>query len=76
MDGKIDTLFVQHNTDIFGVYDWENKHVIHDEQKEIHNISLTNLVALQTFTQGGKVYVLEADEMPIKECAVIALFRY
>jgi len=76
VDGKIDTLFVQHNTDIFGAYDWENKHVILDEQKEIHNISLTNLVALQTFTQGGKVYVLEADEMPIKECAVIALFRY
>ena len=76
VNGKIDTLFVQNGIDLFGIYNKESGHVRLDKQKEIYNSSLTNLTSLYTFMQGGKVYLLEPDEMPVKGRPINALFRY
>ena len=76
LNGKIDTLFIEKDTDVFGVYDKENNTVSIDVKHEIHNASLTNLAALQTFDQGGQVYFLSAEKMPVKESSMNAIFRY
>jgi len=76
VNGKIDTLFIQKNADLFGIYNSETGCVRIDKRKEINNASLDNLTSMSTFKQGGKVYFMEADEMPIKDRPLNALFRY
>lgn len=75
-NGKIESLFIEEQKDMFGVYDPTTKHITIDEQKKINNASLFNLIALQTIMQGGKVYVLKPEDMPLKGEAICALLRY
>lgn len=64
-NGKIDTLFCENLTDIFGSYKEKGNTVITTESKENDNtISLMNLAAIKTFLKGGEVYLLDKEEMP------------
>lgn len=74
--GKIDTLFVQQKEDVFGTYNSAKGCLIIDSRKEMRNISLLNMAAIYTFLQGGNVYFLEAEEMPVKNTPMNALFRF
>ena len=76
ISGKIDTLFVEKNSDEFGLYNVENGNLILDTKKEIQNSSLTNLAAVQTFLNKGNVYELDSKEMPVKGRPLNAIFRY
>ena len=74
--GKIDTLFVQQKEDVFGTYNNTKGCLILDSRKEIRNISLLNMAAISTFLQGGNVYFLEKEEMPVKNTPVNAMLRF
>lgn len=74
--GKIDTLFVQQKEDVFGAYNSAKGCLILDSRKEMRNISLLNMAAINTFLQGGNVYFLEAEEMPVKNIPMNALLRF
>ena len=74
--GKIDTLFIAKDTDLFGVYNKETNKVRFDDSRDVHNISLINYAALQTFNQGGKVFEIEQNEMPVKSEPITAIYRY
>lgn len=76
VDGKIDTLFVDKNTDLFGVYNEVSRHLILNDHKEIQNGSLVNLASINTFLKGGEVYLLDTHEMPEQGRLFNALFRY
>ena len=76
MNGTIDTLFIVADQDVFGLFDKEKGKVIHDDKRLPQNLSLTNKAALDTYLQGGKVYLQDADTMPIKESIMSAIFRY
>lgn len=76
LDGKIDTLFVQNSTDIWGIYDPEKRYVRVDEEPLPSSVSLLNKAAIKTFLNGGKVYLLEKDEMPNPHSKLNALYRY
>lgn len=74
--GKIDTLFVEKGKDIFGIYD-EIKHKVEmRENPEITHVSLLNMAAIKTFLQGGKVYLMDRDDMPNPYSKVNALYRF
>lgn len=74
--GKIETLFIEDNTDLYGTYNMENKHISIDKQKQVNNASLLNLTAIHTIKQGGKVFLLNSEEMPVKGEPLNALLRY
>ncbi len=76
LHGKVDTLFIAEGTDVFGTYNAKENRVTLQDQRDPHNISLTNLAAMETFRQGGKVYFLPLAKMPVKESSINALFRY
>jgi hypothetical protein len=76
LDGKIDSLFVENGADIWGIYDPEKRHVRVDEESLPSSVSLLNKTAIKTFLNGGKVYLLENDEMPNPHSKVNALYRY
>lgn len=76
LSGRIETLFVAENADVFGIYDQDDQEVIEEPQHTLQNTSLINLAALQTYGQGGNVYFLPKDEMPVKESLMNAIFRF
>jgi len=73
LSGKVDTLFLTNDLNIWGTYDPDKSKVKIDERSEVYNTSLTNLAAVQTFLQGGHVYNMSEESLP---SAVCALFRY
>ena len=76
LNGIVDTLFIENEKDIFGTFDLKTNRVIIDKSKNISNTSLTNLAAIETFRQGGKVFLLSAEDMPVKNSNLNAIFRY
>lgn len=76
ISGKIETLFIEKNTDEYGIYNKENGKLILSPSKEVQNASLTNLAAIKTFMNGGKVFLLNTEEMPAQGRSLNAIFRY
>ena len=76
LEGKIDTLFIENQADIWGIYDLEKMHVRIDEEPLPTSVSLLNKAAVKTFLNGGQVYLLQKDEMPNRYSKVNALYRY
>lgn len=76
INGKIDTLFVQNGADEFGVFDQQTNRLMFRKKTELNNASLSDLSAVSTFMQGGKVYFLASEEMPDKGHPMNALLRY
>lgn len=75
--GKVDALFCENNEDIFGNYKEENNSIIVTQSEEAdHTISLMNVAAIQTFLNGGEVYLLAKEEMPNQASRINALYRY
>lgn len=74
--GRIDTLFLEKNSDVFGVYDLTTGGISIQEQQNLANVSLTNLAAKKVYEQGGYIYLLGKHEMPDGSSDINALFRY
>jgi len=74
--GRIDTLFLQNRTDIYGLFEPKENEVDIQDEKTISNTSLLNLAAIHTFKNGGKVFLMEPEDMPEPDTTVNALFRY
>lgn len=76
-NGKIDTLFCENRTDIFGSYKEKNELVIISQEDENnHIISLMNVAVIKTFLNGGEVYLLDKKDMPNSNSKINALYRY
>lgn len=76
ISGRVDTLFLQRGAQVFGIYDPAERALETEEKKTVANASLTNLTAVRTFLQGGKVFLMEPDQMPETDTEINALFRY
>ena len=63
-EDKIETLYVSASNGVYGVYDNYNKTTIIDTHKKETSTSLLNLIAIQTFLNGGKVYVIPPHKTP------------
>ena len=74
--GKVDTLFVNNDEHVWGKFKAEeNKAIVHDE-KEAGDMELINWSAIHTYLTNGDVYILEPEEMPVKDRPLNALYRY
>ena len=75
--GKIETLFCENKEDIYGNYTNENGEIkVTVSENPEESISLMNVAAINTFLQGGNVYLLEKEDMPDANSRVNALYRY
>lgn len=76
-NGKVDTLFCENKSDIFGNYKKENNSITVEQSEENNGaISLMNVAAINTFLNGGEVYLLDNEEMPNPNSRINALYRY
>ena len=76
INGRIDTLFLQNRSDIFGRYDPSANEVEMEDEKNISNTSLLNLAAVRTFLQKGQVFLVEPEEMPEQGTLANAILRF
>ncbi|MGB3534902.1 MAG: hypothetical protein WBA13_15495 [Microcoleaceae cyanobacterium] len=72
---RIDTLFIAANQQKWGQFDPDENTVNLHSQPQPEDDDLLNLAALQTFLNGGTVYVTESKEVP-DEAVAAAIFRY
>lgn len=76
VQGRVDTLFLEKNLEIFGTFNRETNEVEIHPFPVLPAVSLTNLAAKRVFEQGGRVYILEKRDMPDIMSDISALFRY
>ena len=75
VNGQVDTLFVAENAQKWGKFDSQaNKLEIHDQANQ-DSVDLLDYAAGNTFLQGGKVYILQPEQMPENQM-VVATLRY
>ncbi|MCB0666926.1 MAG: hypothetical protein KDC80_13920 [Saprospiraceae bacterium] len=76
VEGRVDKLLIADQEDIWGIYNPSQKEVKIDNTHTSHNISLTNLAAMQTLIHGGEVYVTSRESLPPEDLRLYALYRY
>lgn len=73
--GRIATLFVARDVQVWGRYDAEKVSVHVHPEMQAGDQDLLDLAAMQTFANGGAVYVLDQDAIPGGE-RLAAILRY
>lgn len=76
VDGRIDVLFLQKDSDRYGLYDKVNRSLIIDSDMKPYHASLYNMAAMHTWMNGGQVYQVDPKEMPFTGTAINAVYRY
>ncbi len=76
VNGRVDTLFMNKDKEAYGLFDKENNSVIIDNARLPQNASLYNMMAVNTLLNKGNVYLMDADDMPLKNTNANALLRY
>jgi len=73
--GRIGSLFITKGYQQWGIFDPDNNKVELHEKLESGSKGLTDVAAVQTFLNGGDVFVLPQENMP-DEARLAAVFRY
>jgi hypothetical protein len=73
--GRIETIFVANGRETWGRYDVDGDATTIETQQSVENTDLLDLAATQTFSTGGRVYVVDPDAVPGGE-SVAAVFRF
>ena len=74
--GRISTLFVARGQHAWGIYKPEEAKVETHETKKEMDICLLDLAARKTFLKGGKVFLVEQENLPNKESRLNAALRF
>jgi hypothetical protein len=75
VDGRIDTLFLTKGVRQWGTFDAEKRVIKLHGAAHPNNEDLLDLAAVQTYLNGGTVYVVEPAEVPGGDLSA-AVFRY
>ena len=77
-DGRVESLFVARGVRVWGSYDGENRKIHFQLDKDgprNGNEDLLDLAAVQTYLNGGKVFLVEQQDVPEGK-SLAAVFRY
>lgn len=73
--GRVESVFLPVGKQVWGSFDPQNSEVDHHEEAKPGDQDLLDLVAIQTFINGGAVYVVEPEQITNNQLAA-AVFRY
>jgi hypothetical protein len=74
--GRIDSMFILKNRDVFGLYDDKTRLVNVGKKEDLAAVSLFNFVVKEAFLNGANIYLVDQEEMPDGFSTINALFRY
>ncbi len=75
-EGKVETLFINKSKHLWGHFDPQNRAINIHSEKEKQSKDLLELAAKITFEKGGRVYNIDAENMPAPDYPVNAIYRY
>jgi hypothetical protein len=75
VQGRVDTVFVAEGQPCWGIFDLVANEVTLKDKATAGSEDLLNLIAVETLINGGRVYVVEPRQVPLKGPAA-ALFRF
>ncbi len=75
-EGRVDTLFIEKNQHLWGVFDKDKDDIRVQNEKTLENHCLMDWAAKSAFLQGARVYLLEKEEMPENGSRILATLRY
>lgn len=75
-EGRIDTLFVCPDSEIWGEFKEDSGEISLKSGPAPFSNSLVNLAVLFTLRQGGEVYFCDPEDLPEEADTAMALFRY
>ena len=73
--GQVDTLFIADNFQRWGKFESQTNSVPIEDNSTAENLELTDFAAINTYLQGGIVYLMPQAQMPDGE-SIAAIFRY
>lgn len=76
MQGRVDTLFVNKESEEWGVVDKENFKVIPNGNNTQDKKELTNFAVVNTYFTSGKIHLINSGEMPEQKAKMCAIYRY
>ncbi|MBE7638719.1 hypothetical protein GUB10_00090 [Salegentibacter sp. BLCTC] len=74
--GKVDSLFLENRSEIWGTYNSDNMNVTIDDAQQEGIYSLMNWGAREVLKQGGHVFLIPEAQMPDKNSKMNALYRF
>ena len=74
--GRISTLFVSKGEHVWGTYTPEKAEVERHETKMPMDVCLLDMAARKTFLKGGKVFLVQQDNLPNKDTKLNAALRF
>ena len=74
--GRISTLFVSRGEHVWGTYTPEKAEVERHETKKLMDTCLLDMAARKTFLKGGKVFLVEQENLPNKDTKLNAALRF
>lgn len=76
VEGKVDTLFMNKNLNIWGKYNKKTHDIEIHKNKTKNSDCLLEIAARETYLQGGTIYNVPIEEMPQMTAMVNAIYRY
>ncbi|HKK40098.1 MAG TPA: hypothetical protein VJ949_11820 [Cryomorphaceae bacterium] len=76
MTGRTDVLFLKKGEQLWGRYNEKDHQIETHQVRRMGDSDLFNLAASHTINQGGKVYLVDAESMPLENSEVNGIFRY
>ncbi len=75
-DGRVQSLFIDVNEDVFGHFDFDARQLEVHEAPQPRSTELVGLAARWVHARGGEVYVTEPDEPAVPARPLVAIMRY
>lgn len=76
VEGRVEALFIESGSHIYGLYDSQDQSLRFDELKKPDNDDLVEVAAMNAYRKGGRVFVLSSERMPESGTELNALLRY
>ena len=74
--GRVDTLFLDTGSEVWGMVDDNTLEATIDEDPDAFSESLLNRAAIETLQNGGLVFAIKPEELQDNPVPALALFRY
>jgi hypothetical protein len=75
-EGRVDTLFADTGSGVWGTVDEKTREVMIDEDPDAFSESLLNRAVLDTLKNSGRVYAMKPEDLQGISDPALALFRY
>ncbi len=76
INGRVAALFLRRGSQHFGHFEAQTNSIKTADERHLDNIDLLDYAAVQAFTTGARVHVVNGEDMPQPTSEIAAIYRY